>query len=91
MANALASRAADGSGHGPYRAADVPIYKAFQQATGLAGKKGPDGWPGTATMNMLAAALAGTGVPMPNVTIYPWKKKPGWGGANAPALSDWNS
>jgi hypothetical protein len=87
MANALSSRAADGTGHGAYRSADVPLYQAFQRAAGVKA----DGWPGAGTMGKLASVLASVPMPMPSVPIFPWKKGPGWGGKNAPALSDWNA
>jgi hypothetical protein len=88
MANALTTRMNDGSGHGPYRLADQPIYKAFQTASQL---KPVDGWPGKGTMAMLQSVLATVPMPMPAVTIYPWKKKPGWKPPNAPLLADWNA
>lgn len=87
MANALASRAADGTGKGAYRLRDQAIYKAFQTAVSL----NPDGYPGTGTMTMLSAVLGPTGVPMPQVTIYPWKAAGGWKHPNAPTSAEWNS
>lgn len=87
MANALASRAADGSGKGAYRARDQAVYKSFQSAAQLKA----DGFPGTGTITMLQAVLGPTGVAMPQVPIYPWKSAGGWNHPNAPTQAEWNS
>jgi|HubBroStandDraft_5_1064220.scaffolds.fasta_scaffold62605_2 hypothetical protein len=87
MATALTSRASDGTTGGPYRKRDVPVYKAFQAAAGLAA----DGYPGTGTMTMLDAILSQAGVPAPSVPIYPWKSAGGWNHPNAPTSAEWNS
>jgi murein L,D-transpeptidase YcbB/YkuD len=74
-------------GHG-YKRADMPIYSAFQAAAGL----GADGFPGTKTMGALQNVLAGLGMTMAPVKVYPWKTKPGtsgYDGVNAPPLSEW--
>ena len=70
--------------HG-YKLADQPLYKAFQSAMGSTA----DGYPGTGTMNLLRSVLASAGLPMPNVTIYPWKSSGGYDGVNAPTTAQW--
>jgi hypothetical protein len=73
--------------HG-YKRADMPIYSTFQHAAGLTA----DGFPGPKTMGALQNVLAGLGVPMAPVKVYPWKTMPGtsgYDGVNAPTLAEW--
>jgi hypothetical protein len=73
--------------HG-YKRSDMPIYSAFQHASHLTA----DGFPGTGTMGTLQNVLAGIGVPMAPVKVYPWRSKPGtsgYDGVNAPTLAEW--
>jgi hypothetical protein len=73
---------------------DQPIYAGFQLK---AGDLVVDAFPGENTMTRLSAVLAGMGITMANVTIYPWKATtPGgltgvdaYDGTNAPTWAQW--
>jgi hypothetical protein len=69
--------------HG-YKAADQPLYSAFQRSVGLKA----DGYPGTGTMSKLQSVLASAGIPMANVKVYPWRAG-AYDGVNAPSQTEW--
>lgn len=69
--------------HG-YKAADQPLYMAFQRSVGLKA----DGFPGTGTMSKLQSVLASAGIPMANVKVYPWRAG-AYDGVNAPSQTEW--
>lgn len=77
MNNALSARG--------YKQADQGLYRAFQSAANL----NPDGFPGTGTMNALQATLAGAGITLASVKIYPWRSSGAYDGVNAPTAAEW--
>jgi hypothetical protein len=95
MFSALQTRVAESGGHGAYRAADMPIYRAFQT---LAKLTPVDGLPGPKTMAALEKSLNAFGATTkgiyPALTVYSFhgfNPKTGGDGKNGPKGADWNA